>query len=194
MLFTNILKSFAIMKKGEQLKITSHLPAPSGYLNLTNKLILSTTLNIFLLAFKIKAKILMEHNELIKLALEAKKFAYAPYSNFKVGAAILTNDGEVFTGCNIENSSYSLTICAERVAIFKAYSAGKKKFKSIAIVSDSKNYISPCGACRQVLMDLAGGELEVILANSKGETRILKLNELLPFPFGSKDLKRKVKK
>ncbi|CUS82409.1 cytidine deaminase [Candidatus Kryptobacter tengchongensis] len=136
----------------------------------------------------------MKHDELIKLAIEAKKLAYAPYSKFKVGAAILTNDGEVFTGCNIENSSYSLTICAERVAIFKAYSMGKKKFKSIAVVSDSKNYISPCGACRQVLMDLAGGELEVILANSKGEAKVLRLSELLPFPFGSKDLKRKKKK
>lgn len=133
----------------------------------------------------------MKHDDLIKLALDAKKFAYAPYSKFKVGAAILTEDGEVFTGCNIENSSYSLTICAERVAIFKAYSMGKRKFKSIAIVSDSKNYISPCGACRQVLMDLAGEELEVILTNSKGKKKILKLKELLPFPFGSKDLKTK---
>lgn len=135
----------------------------------------------------------MKHDELIKLALGAKKFAHAPYSKFKVGSALLTEDGEVFTGCNIENSSYSLTICAERVAVFKAYSVGKKKFKSIAIVSDSKNFISPCGACRQVLMDLAGGELEVILTNSKGEKKVFKLKELLPFPFGSKDLKRKNK-
>jgi len=155
------------------------------------KLILSATLNIFLPVSKIKQRILMKHGELVKLALKAKEFAYAPYSKFKVGAAILTDDGEVFTGCNIENSSYSLTICAERVAIFKAYSTGKRKFKSIAIVSDAKNYTSPCGACRQVLMDLAGEELEVILTNSKGRKKILKLKELLPLPFSSKDLKTK---
>jgi len=155
------------------------------------KLILSATLNIFLPVSKIKQRILMKHDELVKLALKAKEFAYAPYSKFKVGAAILTDDGEVFTGCNIENSSYSLTICAERVAIFKAYSTGKRKFKSIAIVSDAKNYTSPCGACRQVLMDLAGEELEVILTNSKGRKKILKLKELLPLPFSSKDLKTK---
>jgi cytidine deaminase len=154
-------------------------------------LLLSTSLNIFLLAFKIKQKNLMTNEELIKLAKEVQKKAHAPYSKFRVGSALLTEDGEVFTGCNIENSSYSLTICAERVAIFKAYSEGKRKFKKIAIVSDSKNFISPCGACRQVLMDLAGGELEVILTNSMGETKIFKLSELLPLPFGSKDLKKK---
>jgi cytidine deaminase len=148
-------------------------------------------LNIFLLAFKIKQKNLMTNEELIKLAKEVQKKAHAPYSKFRVGSALLTEDGEVFTGCNIENSSYSLTICAERVAIFKAYSEGKRKFKKIAIVSDSKNFISPCGACRQVLMDLAGGELEVILTNSMGEIKIFKLSELLPLPFGSKDLKKK---
>jgi cytidine deaminase len=136
----------------------------------------------------------MNRDELIKLANEAKKFAHALYSKFKVGAAILTEDGDVFTGCNIENSSYSLTICAERVAIFKAISSGKKKFKSIAIVSDSKNYISPCGACRQVLMDLAGGELEVILTNSSGKKKVVKLSQLLPFPFTSTDLKKKKEK
>lgn len=133
----------------------------------------------------------MTNEELIKLAKEVQKKAHAPYSKFRVGSALLTEDGEVFTGCNIENSSYSLTICAERVAIFKAYSEGKRKFKKIAIVSDSKNFISPCGACRQVLMDLAGGELEVILTNSMGETKIFKLSELLPLSFGSKDLKKK---
>jgi cytidine deaminase len=154
-------------------------------------LLLSTSLNIFLLAFKIKQKNLMTNEELIKLAKEVQKKAHAPYSKFRVGSALLTEDGEVFTGCNIENSSYSLTICAERVAIFKAYSEGKRKFKKIAIVSDSKNFISPCGACRQVLMDLAGGELEVILTNSMGEIKIFKLSELLPLPFGSKDLKKK---
>jgi cytidine deaminase len=154
-------------------------------------LLLSTSLNIFLLAFKIKQKNLMTNEELIKLAKEVQKKAHAPYSKFRVGSVLLTDDGEVFTGCNIENSSYSLTICAERVAIFKAYSEGKRKFKKIAIVSDSKNFISPCGACRQVLMDLAGGELEVILTNSMGEIKIFKLSELLPLPFGSKDLKKK---
>lgn len=133
----------------------------------------------------------MKHEDLIKLALEAKKLAHAPYSKFRVGAAILTEDGDVFTGCNIENSSYSLTICAERVAIFKAYSSGKRKFKSIAIVSDSPNFISPCGACRQVLMDLAGGELEVILTNSAGRKKIVKLSELIPLPFTPVDLKKK---
>ncbi|WP_140945936.1 cytidine deaminase [Candidatus Thermokryptus mobilis] len=154
-------------------------------------MLLSTSLNIFLLAFKIKQKNLMTNEELIKRAKEVQKKAHAPYSKFRVGSAILTDDGEVFTGCNIENSSYSLTICAERVAIFKAYSEGKRKFKKIAIVSDSKNFISPCGACRQVLMDLAGPELEVILTNSMNEMKVVKLSELLPLPFGSKNLKKK---
>ena len=97
----------------------------------------------------------MEYPELIKCALAAQKKAFAPYSRFKVGAALVTNDNTVVTGCNVEASSYSLSICAERVALFKAISEGHKYFKAIAIVSDGDDHCPPCGACRQVLWDLA---------------------------------------
>lgn len=133
----------------------------------------------------------MDYEKLVKLALKAKEKAYAPYSGFRVGAVIVSEDDNIYSGCNIENSSYSHTICAERVAIFKAYSEGKRRFKAIAIVSDSNEFITPCGACRQVLMELAGGELEVILTNSKGDKKIYKLYELLPEPFNEKALKNK---
>lgn len=121
-------------------------------------------------------------------AVEAKKTAHAPYSNFHVGAALLTEEGKVYLGGNIESSSYSLTICAERTAVFKAYSEGERKFKAIAVAGDSPDFCSPCGSCRQVLMDLCG-DIDVILINKKEELKVLKLSELLPFAFGDKDLK-----
>jgi len=131
----------------------------------------------------------MDYKELAQKAVKAKSKALPPYSHFHVGAAILTDEGKVYLGGNIENSSYSLTICAERVAVFKAISEGERNFKAIAIASDDEGFCSPCGACRQVLNDLCGPELEVIMINNKNELKIIKLSELLPLPFGDDKLK-----
>ena len=130
----------------------------------------------------------MNYKSLAKKAVEAKSKALATYSNFHVGAALLTEDDKIYTGCNIESSSYSLTICAERTAIFKAISEGERKFKAIAIAGDTEGFISPCGACRQVISDLCG-DIDVALVNSKNETKVMKTSELLPFAFSDKDLK-----
>ena len=131
----------------------------------------------------------MDYKELAQKAISAKSKALPPYSNFHVGAALLTEDGKIYLGGNIENSSYSLTICAERVAVFKAISEGERNFKAIAIASDDSDFCPPCGACRQVLNDLCGGKLDVVMVNQKDELNILKLSELLPFPFGDDKLK-----
>lgn len=130
----------------------------------------------------------MDYKSLAEKAVEAKSKALPTYSDFHVGAALITEDDIIYTGCNIESSSYSLTICAERTAIFKAISEGERKFKAIAIAGDTDGFISPCGACRQVISDLCGN-IDVILVNSKNETKVLKTSELLPFAFGDKDLK-----
>ncbi len=130
----------------------------------------------------------MNYKSLAKKAVEAKSKALATYSNFHVGAALLTEDDKIYTGCNIESSSYSLTICAERTAIFKAISEGERKFKAIAVAGDTEGFISPCGACRQVISDLCG-DIDVVLVNSKNETKVMKTSELLPFAFSDKDLK-----
>ncbi len=127
----------------------------------------------------------MTVQELINKAKEAKTHAYAPYSNFSVGAAIETESGKVYTGCNVENSSFGLSMCAERVAIFKAVSEGETKFKRIAIVADTKGPVSPCGACRQVMAEF--GNFEVILSNENGNVEKTTVEELLP---GSFDLRR----
>ncbi|PBO85953.1 MAG: cytidine deaminase [Thaumarchaeota archaeon] len=123
----------------------------------------------------------MNRDDLIKKAREAKEFAYSPYSNFKVGAAILTENGEVFTGCNIENISYGATNCAERTAIFKAISDGNKSFKEIAISSSiaPEKPIFPCGICRQVLAEFN----KDMLIHVDGDDKTYKLSELLPAPF-----------
>lgn len=131
----------------------------------------------------------MEKKTLIKKALEAKQMAYAPYSNFNVGAAILTEDGKIYTGCNIEISSYSPTICAERTAIFKAVSEGNKKIKNLAIVGDGE-FTYPCGVCRQVIREF-GKDATVIIAKSEDEYEEYTLEELLPHSFGPKDLKNR---
>ena len=131
----------------------------------------------------------MDYKELAQKAVEAKSKAVPPYSKFHVGAALLTEDGNVYSGGNIESSSYSLTICAERVALFKAISEGERNFKAIAISSDDEGFCSPCGACRQVLNDLCGSEIEVIMINHKKKLKILRLSELLPLPFGDSNLK-----
>jgi cytidine deaminase len=129
----------------------------------------------------------MDKKELIKKALKAQQKAYVPYSKFKVGAALLTEDGEVFTGCNIEIASYSPTICAERTAIFKAVSEGHKKIKAIAIVGDS-DFTYPCGVCRQVIREF-GKNAIIIVANSEEDYKEYKLDDLLPYSFGPEDLK-----
>jgi cytidine deaminase len=130
-----------------------------------------------------------EYRELAEAAQEAKLNAYAPFSKFGVGAALLTADGQIFTGCNIENSSYGLTICAERVAVFKAISQGASKFKAIAIVSDDPDFTPPCGACRQVLSDLTGN-IDFIMMNAKKRFKIIKVSSLLPFAFTRNYLKQ----
>lgn len=132
---------------------------------------------------------IMDYKTLTQKAVEAKANALPPYSNFHVGAALLTTDEKVYTGCNVENSTYGLTMCAERTAIFKAISEGERKFKAIAIASDSQDYITPCGACRQIIFDHCG-EIDIVCSNQQGEYKVFKTSELLPFAFGDKDLKK----
>ena len=130
----------------------------------------------------------MEFAELIQKAKEAKEQAYAPYSGFHVGAALLCKDGTIFTGCNIENSAYGPTNCAERTAIFKAVSEGFREFEAIAIISDSKQPTAPCGVCRQVMAEFCRpGEFWILLENHLGERRCHTLEELLPHGFSLED-------
>ena len=119
-----------------------------------------------------------KQEELIKKAAEARENAYTPYSNFKVGAAVLTADGEIYTGCNIENSAYSVTNCAERTAIFKAISEAHRDFESIAVVVDEPKPATPCGSCRQVISEF-GTDIEIIMANLDGDVIIKNIDELL---------------
>jgi cytidine deaminase len=132
----------------------------------------------------------MEKNDLIVEANKAREFAYAPYSKFKVGAALLSKDGQVYHGCNIENAAYSMTNCAERTALFKAYSEGVKQFDSLVVVADTEGPVSPCGACRQVISELCDAEMEVVLTNLKGDILKLKVKDLLPGAFSPKDLNK----
>ena len=130
----------------------------------------------------------MSDSDLIAAARKAREFAHAEYSHFKVGAALETADGIVITGCNIENATYGLTVCAERVAMFKALSEGHRQFRRIAIVADTANPTPPCGACRQILWEFAG-DLDVILANLTQEAGRHRLRDLLPLPFDNRLLK-----
>ncbi len=127
----------------------------------------------------------MDYEALIAKAMEARKKAYAPYSHFAVGAALLARSGRVYTGCNVENASYGLSICAERTAVFKAVSEGEREFEALAVVTDKG--VTPCGACRQVLMEF-GDDIQVIVADVTGRYRVFGLQELLPEAFNSKDL------
>ncbi|HEY0659021.1 MAG TPA: cytidine deaminase [Pyrinomonadaceae bacterium] len=136
-----------------------------------------------------KLKFELNMKNLIEKATEARENAHAPFSNFKVGAALLTESGEIFTGCNVENASYGLTMCAERVAIFKAISEGKKDFTQLAVVADTDNLTSPCGACRQIIWEFCG-DIPVILANLSGETEKFQMSELLPKAFDAKFLEK----
>ncbi len=130
----------------------------------------------------------MNYNELAKKAREAQNGSYSPYSKFRVGAALLTEDGEVVLGANVENASYGLTSCAERNAITRAVNDGKRKFKAIAVVGDMDEFCTPCGACRQVMDEFCGKEFEIVLINSKDELKILKMNDILPFSFNGEHL------
>lgn len=130
----------------------------------------------------------MEKEQLMNLAKEGREMAYVPYSKFKVGAALLTADGKVYKGCNIENSGYSMTNCAERTAMFKAVSEGERDFTAIAIVADTEGPCSPCGACRQVISEFCAPNMPVYLTNMKGDVQETTVAELLPGAFSPEDL------
>ena len=121
-------------------------------------------------------------NKLIEAAIEARKHAHAPFSHFQVGAALEDQSGRIFTGCNVENATYGLTICAERVAVFKAISEGARKFVRVAVAADTDVLTPPCGACRQILWEFCG-DVELTLANLQGKTETLRLKDLFPRPF-----------
>jgi cytidine deaminase len=122
---------------------------------------------------------------LVNAARAAREHALAPFSRFKVGAALETDDGTVVTGCNIENATYGLTLCAERVAMFKALSEGHRAFRRVAVVADTADPTPPCGACRQILWEF-GGDLEVLLANLTDVTAVCRIRDLLPLPFDAR--------
>ena len=124
----------------------------------------------------------MSLNDLIAAARKAREHARARFSKFKVGAALEAVAGAVYTGCNVENATYGLTLCAERVAVFKALSEGESRFSRIAVVADTETLTPPCGACRQILWEYCG-DIEIILANLDGRTETLRLSSLFPRPF-----------
>jgi cytidine deaminase len=125
--------------------------------------------------------------ELRKLARAARRHARAPHSGYRVGAALRTDTGLIVTGCNVENATYGLTLCAERVAVFKAVSEGLRRFDAVAVVVDSPRLAAPCGSCRQVLWELCG-DIWVHMANQRGRTLTVRLSELLPLPFDERDI------
>jgi len=127
----------------------------------------------------------VSERELITAARRARENAHARFSNFKVGAALETADGTIITGCNVENATYGLTICAERVAVFKAISEGHRAFTRIAVVADTAEPTPPCGACRQILWEF-GGDLQILLANLNEEKGVFRLKDLLPMPFDAR--------
>lgn len=119
---------------------------------------------------------------LLSAALAARENAFAPYSRFKVGAAVEDTSGRIHTGCNVENATYGLTMCAERVAVFKAISEGVRKFRRVAVAADTENLTPPCGACRQILWEFCG-DVEIVLVNPRGKTETYRLKDLFPKPF-----------
>lgn len=127
----------------------------------------------------------MDDKQLIKLASDIRINSYSPYSKFRVGAALLSGSGKVYTGVNIENVSFGATNCAERTAVFKAVSEGEKEIKAIAIASDSDDLIFPCGICRQVLAEFGDENTKVICSSNNGSYKVFKLGELLPNAFSS---------
>ncbi|HZG71094.1 MAG TPA: cytidine deaminase [Chondromyces sp.] len=130
----------------------------------------------------------MDNQQLITEAKKARERAYVPYSKFQVGAALLTKDGQVFHGCNIENAAYSMCNCAERTALFKAYSEGEKEYAALAVIADTARPVPPCGACRQVIAELCPPDMKVVLSNLKGDIKELTVEELLPGAFLPEDL------
>jgi len=119
---------------------------------------------------------------LLTAALDVRRHAFAPYSQFQVGAALEDADGRIHTGCNVENATYGLTVCAERVAVFKAISEGVRKFRRIAVAADTDSLTPPCGACRQILWEFCG-DIEITLVNPRGKTETYQLKDLFPKPF-----------
>jgi cytidine deaminase len=119
---------------------------------------------------------------MIRAALDARDHAHAPFSNFRVGAALADENGRIFTGCNVENATYGLTVCAERVAVFKAISEGARKFVAITVSADTDVLTPPCGACRQILWEFCG-DIEVTLVNLVGKTETFRLKDIFPRPF-----------
>ena len=128
-----------------------------------------------------------EFEALIKVATQARENAHARFSNFKVGAALRTAEGKVYGGCNVENATYGLTVCAERVAIFKAVSEGERLFDAIAVVTDTDALTPPCGACRQLIWEFCG-DVPVVMANLKGKSETFKMRDLFPKPFDASNL------
>jgi cytidine deaminase len=128
-----------------------------------------------------------EYNALIAAAKISRGHAHAKFSNFRVGAALRTTSGKIYGGCNVENATYGLTVCAERVALFKAISEGEREFNAIAVVTDTDALTPPCGACRQLIWEFCGN-VPVILANLSGQTETISMRELFPKPFDSASL------
>lgn len=131
----------------------------------------------------------MSRDQLITKAIQARRRAYVPYSNFAVGAALLTVSGKIYTGCNIENAAYPVSCCAERVAIFKAFSDGEGEFSEMAVIADADRPVPPCGACRQVMSEFFEGSMNIHLANFKNQIKTISMENLLPFSFQHDDLK-----
>ena len=128
-----------------------------------------------------------DYEALIATATQSRENAHAAYSNFRVGAALRATSGRIFGGCNVENATYGLTVCAERIAIFKAISEGERGFEAIAVVTDTDSLTPPCGACRQLIWEFCG-DVPVVLANLKGKIEILRMRDLFPKPFDSSNL------
>ena len=126
--------------------------------------------------------------ELIEVAKQARENSHAPFSRFRVGAAVQTKDGKIYSGCNVESASYGLTVCAERVAIWKAVSEGEKDFEQFAVVADTETLTPPCGACRQIIWEFCG-DIPITFANLKGDVETIQMKELLPRAFDTKFLK-----
>jgi cytidine deaminase len=130
---------------------------------------------------------LSEYDSLVAQAKQSRENAHAPFSNFRVGAAVRANSGRIFGGCNVENATYGLTVCAERIAIFKAISEGERGFDAIAVSTDTDTLTPPCGACRQIIWEFCG-DVPVILSNLKGKIETIQMRDLFPKPFDSSNL------
>ena len=137
---------------------------------------------------------MINREDLIKAAMEAKEHAYAPYSNVRVGAALLTKDGKIYQGCNIENAGYTPTNCAERTAFFKAVYEGERNFEAIAVNGDADDYLYPCGVCRQVMAEFCAPDFKVFVSKKNGEYLEFTLAEILPGAFTSTELEKGQKK